>query len=51
MVERRGKDQSKNMYKGPRTWTTVQGLTMGVRGMGSVEEGKGEKIGTIIIEQ
>ena len=39
----------------PWTWTTVWGLTVGVRdergGVEWMEEGKGEKIGTTVMEK
>ena len=41
------KNSQRTCMKGPWAWTTVWGLTMGV---GWVEDGKGRKTGTAVIE-
>ena len=45
MVERRGKDRQRTCANDPRTWTTVREWRVGW-----VEEDKGGKIGTTVIE-
>ena len=49
MVERRGRDYQGTCMNAPWTLRTVWGLTVGVR-VGGVEEGKGRKIWTNVIE-
>ena len=49
LVERKGRDQTKNIMNGPHTWITVWKLTVRVW-VGWMEEGKGGITGTTGIE-
>ena len=53
MVERRGRDQTKNMHGWPRDMDNSVGIDgrIGGEGVEWVEEGKGGKTGTIVIEK
>ena len=50
MVGRRGRDQFKNIYEWSMDMDNGGGTDCGSNGIGSVEEGKGGKIGTTVIE-
>ena len=50
MVERRRRDNSKNMYEWPTDMDNSVGIDWGSPGVGWVEEGKGGKIGTTVTE-
>ena len=49
LIPSQGGTTQRECMKDPRRWTTVWELTVGVE-LGWVEESKGEKIGTTIIE-
>ena len=50
MAERRGRDQTKNVYELPMDMDNSVGVDCGSGGVGRVEKSKGGKIETTVIE-